>query len=182
MKNRKIQYLEKYYCLAFVIFFIIFFCILLFISIKNEIYAATIVLPIFIVYFTFICVIIYNYNIVFDYKNQNIKVLEPGTFKSTVIKMSEIKNVNFYETKTKRKSCILFRERLMFNFTPSYVYNYGKKYIIEFFIKNGQSIKIFYNSLYRTNDLKNTRKFELKVKEILKEFNDFKYETYFKKN
>ena len=73
MKNRKIQYLEKYYCLAFVIFFIIFFCILLFISIKNEIYAATIVLPIFIVYFTFTCVIIYNYNIVFDYKNQNIR-------------------------------------------------------------------------------------------------------------
>ena len=135
MKTRIIKYLEKYYCITLNIIYILLSGLFLLFSIKNEVYVAIFIFTIIIVF--------YNYNIVFNYTDEIIKVLEPGHFRASTIKMSEIKIIKFYEVKTERKKNRLFHEiRLLYNFDHIYVYNYGKKYSIEIIKKNETKIKI----------------------------------------
>lgn len=182
MNNRIIKYLEKYYCIALNIGNILLLGVFLMVTIKNEIYAAIPILTMFILFFVALSIVFYNYNIVFDYKHQIIKVLEPGHFHSVTIKMNEVKVINFYEVKSERRKIIIFNEpRILYSFNHIYVYNSGKKYFIDIIKKDGKKIKISYDSLYRCRDENTIISFENKINEILKEFNDYKYKNYFKK-
>lgn len=182
MKNRIIKYTEKYYCIVLNVFYILFFMAILFVTIKKELYALIPILLIFILCFIVLSIIFYNYNIVFNFNDEIIKVLEPGHFRSIKIKMNDIKIIKFYDVNAEQKRNIIFHEvRLLYNFEPSYVYNNGKKYFIEIIKKNGQNIKIPYNSLYKCRNKNTIISFENKTNEIIKEFNDFKYKNYFRK-
>lgn len=182
MENRIIKYLEKYNGIALNIICILLSGFFLIFAIKDEVYAAIFILTILIVCFVSLSIVFYNYNIVFNYTDEIIKVLEPGHFRASTIKMSEIKIIKFYEVKTERKKNRLLHEiRLLYNFDHIYVYNNGKKYFIEIIKKNGTNIKISYDSLYRCKNENTIISFENKMNEIIKEFNDFKYNNYFRK-
>ncbi len=182
MKNITIKYTEKYYCMVLNIFYLLFFLMILFITIEKEIYVLIPILLIFILCFIVLFIIFANYNIVFNYNDKIIKVLEPGHFSSIKIKMSDIKMIKFYEAKSERKrNKMFYKVRLLYNFEPTYVYNKGKKYFIEIMKENGQNIKISYNSLYKCKKENTIILFENKINEIIKEFNEFKHKNYFKK-
>lgn len=182
MKTRIIKYLEKYYCITLNIIYILLSGLFLLFSIKNEVYVAIFIFTIIIVCFVALSIVFYNYNIVFNYTDEIIKVLEPGHFRASTIKMSEIKIIKFYEVKTERKKNRLLHEmRLLYNFDHIYVYNHGKKYSIEIIKKNETKIKISYDSLYRCKNENTIILFENKMNDIIKEFNDFKYKNYFRK-
>ena len=118
MKNRIIKYIEKYYCIVLNVFYILFFMAILFVTIKKEIYALIPILLIFILCFIVLSIIFYNYNIVFNYNDEIIKVLEPGHFCSIRIKMNDIKIIKFYDVNAEQKRNIIFHEvRLL------YIYN-----------------------------------------------------------
>lgn len=172
--------MEKYYCIILNIYAILFLGLILYFSVKSEVYVVIPILTIFILCFVVLSIVIYNYNIVFNYTDEIIKVLEPGHFRALTIKMSEIKTIKFYEVKTERKKNRLLHEnRLLYNFDHIYVYNNGKKFCIEVIKKNGANIKISYDSLYRCRNKQTIILFENKMNEIIKEFNDFKYKNYF---
>lgn len=182
MKNRTIKYLEKYEAIVLNIINILLTGFFLIFAIKDGIFAGILILTILIVCFVALSIVSYNYNIVFNYTDEIIKVLEPGHFQALTIKMSEIKTIKFYEVKTERKKSRLLHEtRLLYSFDHIYVYNHGKKYAIEIIKKDGTNIIISYDSLYKCENENTIISFENKMNEIIKEFNDFKYNNYFKK-
>ena len=174
MKNRVIKYLEKYYCIIINTICLLFLEFALFACIEKRLYIGIVTLPILISFFIIILITTFKYSIVFNYNDKIIKVLEPGNFRIIQIKMNEIKMIKFYDVKSEIKNNVILNEgRFLYNFSPLYVYNEGKKYIFEIIKKNGQKIKISYNSLYNCKSEKTVNAFEIKANEIVKEFNNF---------
>ena len=181
MKKRKIKFSEKYECIFANMILIIFLVILNIFTIKIEEYFCVFLVSLVILIFILLIVLFYKYNIVFDYEKKVIIILEPGHWKKSKINMLDIKVLQYYENPSIKKSAgILFSQEKLYNFHPQYIYNNGKKYIIEIIKKDGSINIINYNSLFKCRSKKRIKKFEAMMVSIIEEFNKYKTEMIIK--
>ena len=176
--KKKIQYLEKYYCVFLSFICIIAFCLFFCQTIFKKMYELLFI-PIFlIILFSFFIFISLNYNIIFDYDKKRITVLYPGNLKKEKIDFNNIKSICFKEKQTQKKQrsfISYFYIGGLYHFFPQYTYNNGKIYFLEITKKDRSVFRIYYCSLYSCRNIKTIQLFESRIKAIIDEFNDYKF-------
>lgn len=121
----------------------------------------------------------------FDYRKGVIKSIVPILGDCKKIQMKDIKTIEFIEKSWKRKKYYFglpFSKYspIVDNYNMNYTYRNGRVYEVKILVKGGMEHKIFYGMLFKARSLKRVEKQEQKVKAVLAEFNEYKYETFFK--
>ncbi len=154
---------------------------------KTDIYLIYFIIGIIVlisiissIYFYFFAGLHFNYQ-------KEIILIHDGFF-SQKIKMREIKYVEFFEIKKKKKRRLFTtiaeygRTRFSLNEEPTYIYNNGKVFKIVFNLQDGRSIDFTYSVLFNERNTLVVKFHEEKIKTCIKEFDNYKYQNYFKNN
>ncbi len=184
--NKFIKYDDRYYYLIMDLLYIALITLLLIIGLIQFFDISIIIICIFMISILFVALVsVIKLGIKFNYKKEIITVFTPGFYNCGKIKMIDVKTIaieEIHKTRKKRFHFFNYYRNVGIIYEPKNIYRNGKIYNIIIQTKDNSRHIIFYGMLYKARSKKRILKQEEKIKAIINEFNDYKYNKYFKKN
>lgn len=172
MKNKRIRYDDKFYWTTLNIALVVLLLFFLLLMINNN---APVGMCAFmcIVFSLFLCVL-YAFpriGLHFNYRLGLIKYLGPHKIKKRLIKMQEIKKIDFVEIFVPKGSGMTPKYYIALGDKMDKIYRNGKIFKFIIYLKNNDIIEIPYYNLFKARSKKRVLKQEEKINNIIKEFN-----------
>ena len=174
MKNKRIRFDDRFYwtTLNIALLVLLFFLLLLMI-IKNAPLGICVFLS--VVFSLFLCglYVFPKMGLYFNYRLGIIKYLGPHKIKKRLIKMCEIKKIEFIEIYVPKGNGVTPKYYMTLGDKVAKIYRNGKIFKFVIYLKNDDIIEIPYNNLFKARSKKRVLQQEEKISNIIKEFNLF---------
>lgn len=174
MKNKRVRFDDRFYCTILDIALGVLFLFFLLLMINNNAPVGMCVWMSLLFSLSLCGLYVFpKIGLHFNYKLGVIKYLGPHKISQRVIKMDEIKKIDFIVIYTPKGTGMPPKDYIAYHEKVYELYRNGKIFKFIIYLKNNDIIEIPYYTLFKARSKKRVEKQEKRINAIVKEFNLF---------